>query len=64
MRERGEIRGCSIRYWKGQERGNSQGLDRQPRSVQEGIHSSRYICSRGWLCMTSMGGETLGPVEI
>jgi hypothetical protein len=23
----------------------------------------RYICSRGWSYLASMGGETLGPVE-
>jgi hypothetical protein len=42
----------------------SQGLDHQPRSVQGGIHGSRYICSREWPCLTSMGGETFGPVEV
>jgi hypothetical protein len=40
-----------------------QGLDYQPRSVQGGIHSSRYICGREWPCLTSIGGEALGPVE-
>jgi len=42
----------------------SQGLDHQPRSVQGGIYASRYICSRGWPCLTSMGREALGPVEV
>ena len=27
-----------------------------------GIHGYRYICSRGWPCLTSMGGEAPGPV--
>ena len=43
---------------------NSQGLDHQPRSVLGGIHGSRYICSRGCPCLTSMGGESFGPVEV
>jgi hypothetical protein len=42
----------------------SQELDHHLRSVQRGIHGSRYICSRGWPCLTSMGGEALGPVEV
>ena len=41
-----------------------KGLDHQPRSEQGGIHDSRYICSRGWLCLTSMGEEALVPVEV
>jgi hypothetical protein len=40
-----------------------QGLDHQPRSAQEGIHGSRYIGSREWPCLKSMGGEALGLVE-
>jgi hypothetical protein len=28
----------------------------------EGIHGSTHICSRGWPCLTSIGGEALGPV--
>jgi hypothetical protein len=39
----------------------SQKLDHQPRSVQWG---SRYVCSRRWPCLTAMGGETLGLVEV
>ena len=42
----------------------SQGLHHQPRSAQGGIHGSRYICSRGWPCLTSMGGEAFGHVDI
>jgi hypothetical protein len=41
-----------------------QGLDHQPRSVQGGTQDSRYICSRGWLCLTAMEGEALGLVEV
>jgi hypothetical protein len=41
-----------------------QGLDHQPRSVQGGIHGSRYIGSRGWLCLTSREGEALDLVEV
>jgi hypothetical protein len=26
-------------------------------------HGSSYICSRGWPCWASMGGEALGPVK-
>ena len=42
----------------------SQGLDHQPRRVHGGTHGSRCICSRGCHCLTSMGGEALGPMEI
>jgi len=41
-----------------------QGLDHQPRSVQGGIHDSRFIGSRQWPYLTSVGRETLGPVEV
>ena len=41
-----------------------QGLDHQPRSVQGGIHDSRYVCWRQWLCLTSEAGEVLGPLEV
>ena len=39
-------------------------LDHQPRSVQGGIHGSRYICSREWPCLTVREWESLGPVEV
>jgi hypothetical protein len=26
-------------------------------------HGSSYICSRGWHCQASIGGEALGPVK-
>jgi hypothetical protein len=32
-------------------------------STHGGNHGSSRICSRGWPCCTSMGGETLGPVK-
>jgi hypothetical protein len=38
---------------------SSQGLNHQPRST----HGSSCICSRGWPCWASMGGEALGPVK-
>ena len=37
----------------------SERLDHQTRSIQGEIHDSRYICSRGWPCLTAMGGEAL-----
>ena len=42
----------------------SQGLDHQPKSIQGGIHDSRYICNRRWPFLTSVGREGLGPVEV
>jgi hypothetical protein len=42
----------------------SQGLDHLPKSVQGRIHGTRYIGSRGWPCLSSMWGETLGPVKV
>jgi hypothetical protein len=41
----------------------SQGLNHQPKSTNGGIHGSSCICSRGWPCQASMGGEALGPVK-
>ena len=29
-----------------------------------GTHGSNHICSRGWPCQTSVGGEALGPVKV
>jgi hypothetical protein len=40
---------------------SSQELNHKPKSTHGGSHGSSYICSRGWHCWTSMGGETLGP---
>jgi hypothetical protein len=42
----------------------SQSLDHHPRSVPEGIHGSRYICSRRWPCPTAMEGEALGLRDV
>ena len=39
----------------------SQGLKHEPKSTHGGTHGSSCICSRGWLCWTSKGGEALGP---
>jgi hypothetical protein len=41
----------------------SQGLNYQPKSTHGGTHGSSHICSRGWPCQTSMGGEALGPMK-
>jgi hypothetical protein len=41
----------------------SQGLNNQPKSTHGGTHGSNRICSRGWPCWASMGGEALGPVK-
>jgi hypothetical protein len=38
---------------------NSQGLNHQPRST----YGSSCICSRGWPCHVSMGGQVLGPLK-
>jgi hypothetical protein len=40
-------------------RTNSQGLSHQQRST----HGSSCICSIGWPCHVSMGGEVLGPTK-
>ena len=42
---------------------SSQGLNHQPKSTHGGIHGSSCICSRGWPCWTSVGGEALGSVK-
>jgi hypothetical protein len=42
---------------------SSQSLNYQPKSIHGGNHGFRYICSRGWLYLISMGGEALGPVK-
>jgi hypothetical protein len=36
---------------------SSQGLNHQTKSIPGGSQDSRYICSRGWPYLTSMGGE-------
>jgi hypothetical protein len=45
--------------WAGWTTQSSHGLDHQLRSVHGGINGSRYICSRGWTCLTSIGGRLL-----
>ena len=35
-------------------------VNHQPKNTQEGTHGSSYICSRGWPCWRSIGGEALG----
>ena len=42
---------------------SSQGLNHQPKSTHGGTHGSSCICSKGWPCLASMGGEGLGPVK-
>jgi uncharacterized protein YqcC (DUF446 family) len=42
---------------------SSQGLNHQFKSTHGGTHGSSRICSRGWPCQASMGGEALGPVK-
>jgi hypothetical protein len=40
------------------------GLNHKTKSTHGGgTPSSSHICSKGWHCGTSMGGETLGPVK-
>jgi len=42
---------------------SSQGLNHHPKRLQGWIYSFICICSRGWPCWASMGGEALGPVK-
>jgi hypothetical protein len=42
---------------------SSQELNHQPKSTYGGTHGSSCICSRGWPCQASMGGEALGPLK-
>jgi hypothetical protein len=42
----------------------SKGLVHQQRSTQGGIYGSRYRRIREWPCLTAMGGEALGCVEV
>jgi hypothetical protein len=42
---------------------SSQKLNHQPKSTHGGTHGSSHICSRGWACQTSMGGEAIGLVK-
>jgi hypothetical protein len=38
---------------------SSQGLNHQTKST----HGFNCICSRGWHCLASVGGEAFGPVK-
>ena len=49
--------------WTNQYLQSSEGLNHQPKSTHGETHDSSCICSRGWPCQTSMGGEVLGPVK-
>jgi hypothetical protein len=42
---------------------SSQGLKHQSRNTHGGNHCSSCICSRGWPCWASVGGEALGHVK-
>ena len=42
---------------------SSQGLNHQPKSTHGGTHGSSCLCSRGWPCQSSIGGEILGSVR-
>jgi hypothetical protein len=43
---------------------SSQGVNQQPKSVHGGAYGFSTICSRGWPCLTSIGGEILGSVKV
>jgi hypothetical protein len=36
----------------------------QSSSTHGGTHGSIHICTRGWPCQASIGGEVLGPVKV
>ena len=42
---------------------SSQGLNHLPKSTHGGTNGFSCICSKGWPCWASMGGEALGPVK-
>jgi hypothetical protein len=42
---------------------SSHGLSHQPKNMHGGNHGSICICSRGWPCLESKGGEVIGPVQ-
>jgi hypothetical protein len=41
----------------------TQELNHQPKSIHGRSQDSRYICSRGWHYLISIGAEALGPME-
>jgi hypothetical protein len=42
----------------------SQKLNQQPKIIHGGIYGYRYISSKGWPYLTSVGRKDLGPVEM
>jgi hypothetical protein len=42
---------------------SSQTLNHQPNCTYGGSCGSSCMCSRGWPCWTSMGGDAFGPVK-
>jgi hypothetical protein len=42
---------------------SSQELNDQSKSTHGVAHGFSCICSRGWPCQSSMGGEAFGPVK-
>jgi hypothetical protein len=44
----------------GQKPWSSWGLNHQPKNTHGGTHGVGIICSSGWPCCTSLGGEALG----
>ena len=50
--------------WTNQYPQSSQGLNHQPKSIQEGTHGSSCECNRGCPYLASMEGEALGPVKV
>jgi hypothetical protein len=43
---------------------SSQELNQQSKSTHGGSLGSSGICNRRWPCLTSMGGEALGPGRV
>ena len=58
----GDCNPIGRRMLAGQSTHCSQKLDQEPRTVQTGSYGFSCIYSRGWPCLTSMGGEALGHV--
>jgi hypothetical protein len=54
--------GTSI--WTNQDSQSSLGLNHQSKKTHGGTCGSSCICSRGWPCWSSIGGEDLGPVKV
>jgi hypothetical protein len=42
---------------------SSRGLSHQPKSIHGRTHGSNHICSWGWPCWTSIGGEAFCPLK-